>query len=105
MNCIIIFITRILFIIVFIKKINARGCFHKEKCAKLFNENIVNCPKSKSSKFCSELEQFKNEYMADNVCKPCPDVPYLKTHLRNIPGEPFVDGREQGIGTYKDQGL
>ncbi|SBT01213.1 PIR Superfamily Protein [Plasmodium ovale curtisi] len=79
------------------------GCSHKAICAELFNRNIDKCPMSKKSKFCNELEQFRNKYIADNICEPCPNVPSLKPRQNDLPTEAFVDAKEQGTRTDVDQ--
>ncbi|SBT72426.1 PIR protein [Plasmodium ovale] len=79
------------------------GCSHKGICAELFNKNIDKCPMSKESKFCNELEQFRNKYNADNICDACPNVPPLKARQNDLPAEAFVDVKEQGTRTDGDQ--
>ncbi|SBT84500.1 PIR protein [Plasmodium ovale] len=79
------------------------GCSHKAVCADLFNRNIDKCPTSKKSKFCDELEQFRNKYIADNICEPCPDVPSLKPRQNDLSPGAFVDAKEQGTRRDVDQ--
>ncbi|SBT72435.1 PIR protein [Plasmodium ovale] len=81
------------------------GCPHKAICADLFNKNIAKCPMSKKSKFCNELEEFRNKYNAENICETCPDVPPLQPRQNDLPAGAPVDEKEQGTRTDGDQNI
>ncbi|SBT56583.1 PIR Superfamily Protein [Plasmodium ovale wallikeri] len=60
------------------------GCPFKIKCATLFNENIVMCPLSNKSKFCEELEKFREKYMSDSICTHCSEAPTLEPRKNDV---------------------
>ncbi|SBT84431.1 PIR protein [Plasmodium ovale] len=55
------------------------GCYYKVQCATIYNTHIDKCPINKNSKFCNELEKFRQKYSRDNTCGTCSEVPSLKT--------------------------
>ncbi|SBS99830.1 PIR Superfamily Protein [Plasmodium ovale curtisi] len=66
-------------------------CIYREKCTKIFNQNIVKCPVNNQSKFCNELEQFRQKYNDYRNCNTCSELTLLNLRPSEIKLEKSVN--------------
>ncbi|SBT58080.1 PIR Superfamily Protein [Plasmodium ovale wallikeri] len=66
-------------------------CIYRENYAKIFNQNIDKCSVNNQSKFCNELEQFRQKYNHYRNCNTCSGVTLLNHRPPEIKLEKSVD--------------